>query len=129
MSANAKRVFIVDDSPIVRERLVRLVNELPQATVVGEAAQPAEAIYEIRRLQPDLVILDISMPGGSGMHVLETVKKDAPEIKIIMLTNFAYDQYRDKCCQLGADYFFDKSTEFQQIAQVIQDTAHQSQAA
>lgn len=123
MPTSPQRVFIVDDSPIVRERLVRLVNELPQATVIGEAAQPAEAIRDIRQLHPDLVILDISMPGGSGMHVLESVKKDQPGIRIIMLTNFAYDQYRDKCRQLGADFFFDKSTEFDQIAQVIQTPA------
>jgi DNA-binding NarL/FixJ family response regulator len=65
------------------------------------------------------VVLDISMPGGSGMYVLETVKKDRPVPVVIMLTNFAHDQYRQKCLQLGADYFFDKSTEFERVIEVL----------
>jgi len=118
-AAPKKPVFIVDDSPVVRDRLVQLIDEVPQVEVVGEADIAFEAIQSIRRLRPQVVVLDISMPGGSGMYVLETIKKERPQPIVIMLTNFATDQYRRKCRQLGADYFFDKSSEFEQISDVL----------
>src|SRR5262245_32785893 len=100
------RIFIVDDSPVVRDRLNCLISDLPGNEVVGESEIAFEAVHAIRRLKPDVVVLDISMPGGSGMYVLESVKRQRPCPTIIMLTNFASDQYRQKCQQLGADYFF-----------------------
>ena len=112
-------VFIVDDSPVVRDRLAAMISELPNIEIVGHADIAFEAIYSIRRLRPAVVVLDISMPGGSGMYVLETVKKDRPVPMVIMLTNFAHEQYRQKCLQLGADYFFDKSTEFERVIDVL----------
>jgi DNA-binding NarL/FixJ family response regulator len=112
-------VFIVDDSPVVRDRLSCLISELPGIEVVGESEIAFEAVHAIRRLKPDAVVLDISMPGGSGMYVLETVKRQRPCPLIIMLTNFANDQYRQKCLQLGADYFFDKTTEFARVIDVL----------
>jgi DNA-binding NarL/FixJ family response regulator len=112
-------VYIVDDSPVLRERLVAMISELPNIEVVGQADIAFEAIHGIRRLRPAIVVLDISMPGGSGMYVLETVKKDRPVPLVIMLTNFAHEQYRQKCLQLGADYFFDKSTEFDRVTEVL----------
>jgi len=112
-------VFLVDDSPVVRDRLAMLLSELPNVEVVGQADIAFEAIDTIRKLRPSVVVLDISMPGGSGMHVLEVIKQDRPEVMVIMLTNFAHDQYRQKCLQLGADYFFDKSTEFERVTEVL----------
>src|SRR5829696_8826094 len=103
-SAIKTPIFIVDDSPVVRERLVHLLQEVPEVEVVGEADIAFEAINSIRRLRPHVVVLDISMPGGSGIYVLETIAKERPRPSIIMLTNFATDQYRLKCRQLGADY-------------------------
>ncbi len=108
-----KKVFIVDDSPVVRERLATLLSDLPSVEIVGQAEIAFEAISATRRLKPDVMLLDISMPGGSGIHVLEMVKKERPAPLVIMLTNFAHEQYRQKCLQLGADFFFDKSTEFE----------------
>jgi len=119
ITATRKPVFIVDDSPVVRDRLVALISELPNVEVVGQADIAFEAINSIRQLRPSVVVLDISMPGGSGMYVLETIKKDRPGPVVIMLTNFAHDQYRQKCLQLGADYFFDKSTEFERVTEVL----------
>jgi DNA-binding NarL/FixJ family response regulator len=66
-------------------------------------------------------VLDISMPGGSGVHVLETIKREQPALKVIMLTNFGHEQYRQKCLQLGADHFFDKTTEFEKVLEVRRD--------
>jgi len=117
--SSRKPVFIVDDSPVVRDRLVQLLGEFPEVEVVGDADIAFEAIESIRRLRPHIVVLDISMPGGSGIYVLETIKKERPQAVVIMLTNFATDQYRRKCRQLGADYFFDKSCEFDRIPEII----------
>jgi len=114
-----KKVFIVDDSPVVRERLATLLSDLPSVEIVGQAEIAFEAISATRRLKPDVMLLDISMPGGSGIHVLEMVKKERPAPMVIMLTNFAHEQYRQKCLQLGADFFFDKSTEFEKVLSVL----------
>lgn len=120
MTAESRHsVFVVDDSPVVRDRLVTLLSDLPDVEVVGQADIAFEAIASIRKLRPSVIVLDISMPGGSGMHVLETIKQDRPEPTVIMLTNFAHDHYRQKCLALGADYFFDKSTEFERVAEVL----------
>src|SRR2546428_3470418 len=116
-----KKVFIVDDSPVVRERLATLLSDLPSVEIVGQAEIAFEAISATRRLKPDVMLLDISMPGGSGIHVLEMVKKERPAPLVIMLTNFAHEQYRQKCLQLGADYFFDKSTEFERVTEVLRE--------
>jgi DNA-binding NarL/FixJ family response regulator len=112
-------VFIVDDSPVVRERLAHMISELPDTEIIGQADIAFEAINSIRRSKPTIVVLDISMPGGSGIYVLESIKKEKPAPTVIMLTNFAHDQYRQKCLQLGADYFFDKSTEFEKVIDVL----------
>ena len=118
-TTDCNKVFIVDDSPVVRERLTGMINELAAMQVVGHAEIAFEAIHSIRRLKPDVVVLDISMPGGSGMYVLETIKRERPCPLVIMLTNFAHEQYRKKCLQLGADHFFDKTTEFDRVIEVL----------
>ena len=69
----------------------------------------------ISRLQPDAVILDIRMPGGSGIDVLKKIKKNYPSTLVIMFTNYPTAQYRKRCLDLGTDFFFDKSTEFDKI--------------
>jgi DNA-binding NarL/FixJ family response regulator len=112
-------VFIVDDSPVVRDRLVQLLGDVPQIEIVGQADIAFEAIQSIRRLRPRAVVLDISMPGGSGIYVLETIVKEKPRPTVIMLTNFTTEQYRRKCLQLGADFFFDKSCEFEKVTDVL----------
>ena len=116
-----KKVFIADDSHIVRERLVALLSDLPGVDVVGEAETAFEAIQSIRRLKPAVVILDISMPGGSGIQVLEAIRKERPVPLIIMLTNFTDEPYRRCCFKLGADYFFDKSNEFEKVKDVLEN--------
>jgi len=113
------KVFVADDSPIVRERLISLLMELPNVQVIGETGGALEAIDSIRRLKPTAVVLDISMPGGGGMSVLETIKKEDQAPMVIMLTNFANEPYRRRCLQLGADYFFDKSSEFEKVIHVL----------
>src|SRR5436190_509507 len=70
------RIFLADDSVIVRERLTTLLLELPEVEIVGEAATAGDAMKSIRELRPDVVILDIQMPGGSGIDVLRTIRRE-----------------------------------------------------
>ena len=124
------KVFIADDSEVVCERLTTVLSELPGIEIIGQAKNVGESIESIRRLHPDVVILDIRMPGGSGIDVLEDIKKTNTAPVVIVLTNYPYPQYRKKCMALGAEYFFDKSADFEKIAQVlkkrIKDTAGRS---
>lgn len=113
------RVYVVDDSPLVRERLVSLLSEVEGVDVVGSADDAASGIAGVAMKSPDVVILDIRMPSGSGISVLEEVKSRAKSPTVIMLTNYPYPQYRKKCMEAGADYFFDKSNEFHKVTEVL----------
>ena len=114
------KVFIADDSHIVRDHLVTILDELAGIEIVGQAETAPEAIGAIRRLRPDVVILDIRMPGGSGIDVLENIKQDEATPVVIILTNYPYPGYRQKCLQAGADFFLDKSAEFDQIPMLLE---------
>jgi DNA-binding NarL/FixJ family response regulator len=117
---NKLKVLICDDSATVRERLVTMALDLPEIAVVGQAQDGSGCVDAIRQTQCDVVILDIRMPGGSGIEVLREVKKMNPAPGVIMLTNYAYAQYRKKCAEAGADYFLDKSTQFDQLPQALE---------
>ncbi len=113
------KVFVADDSPAVRSRVVNMLTEIVGVEVVGQASDAPEAVREIKRLQPDAVVLDIHMPNGNGIDVLLEIRQTPPPPLVIILTNYPYDQYRDRCLRAGADYFFDKSNEFEKITDVF----------
>jgi DNA-binding NarL/FixJ family response regulator len=113
------KVFIADDSAAVVERLITMLSELPQVEIIGHAQDAREAIKATRQLNPDVVILDIRMPGGSGIDVLKDIKSNKPTPVVIMLTNYPYPQYRKVCMALGANFFCDKSTEFEKVTEVL----------
>ncbi|MGA9351401.1 MAG: response regulator transcription factor [Anaerolineae bacterium] len=113
------KVFVADDSTLVRERLAELISEIEGVEVVGQAGDARQALEAIQHLRPDAVILDIRMPGNNGIQVLEAIKKSAAAPVVIVLTVFPYPQYRKKCLEAGAEYFFDKATEFEQVAEVL----------
>ena len=113
------KVLIVDDSELMRKRLSEMISQVEGVEIVGKAERSQEAIEAIQKLKPNVVILDIKMPGGNGIGVLEHIKKNNTNTKVIMFTNYPYPQYRKKCMDLGADYFFDKSTEFEEVVEVL----------
>jgi DNA-binding NarL/FixJ family response regulator len=114
------KVFIVDDALIVQERLVTMLGELAGVEVVGQAETVAEAINAIQKLQPDVVILDIQMPDGNGIEVLQNIKQAEMAPMVIILTNYPYQKQREKCLKAGADFFLDKSIEFDQIPKLLE---------
>ncbi|MET0645072.1 MAG: response regulator transcription factor [Pyrinomonadaceae bacterium] len=119
-------IFIVDDSKVLRDRLVSMLSEVEGIEVVGQAGNAAEAISGIRRLRPRVVVLDIQMPGGSGIEVLRTIKREAPPTVVVMLTNHTLAQYREKCMELGADYFLDKTRDLDKLTEIFQDLVSSS---
>lgn len=112
-------VFIVDDSNALREQLAKMISEIKGVKISGQAQNVAQAIEGIRNLKPGLVILDIQIPGGSGIDVLRTIKQDGYPIVVLMLTNHPHPQYRKKCMELGADYFLDKSRDIDKVRQIL----------
>ena len=116
------KIVIVDDSPIIRARLITMLDDIESLEIVGQADSGQEALDVVSRLNPDAMILDIRMPGLTGVDVLERLKKAHPHMLIIMMTNYPYQQYRERCMAAGADYFFDKSTEFDKIIGVFAET-------
>jgi DNA-binding NarL/FixJ family response regulator len=120
------KVFIADDSIVIRERLIEMITEIEGIEVTGEAGTAAEALPLIIKLKPNVVILDIRMPGGNGISVLETIRKTNLNMKVIMLTNYPYPQYRQKCKEAGADFFFDKDTEFKKVSNTLKILAEKA---
>jgi DNA-binding NarL/FixJ family response regulator len=112
-------VFIVDGSSIIQERLSTLLAELDGVEVVGQAQNMADAVTAIRAGRPDLVIQDVQTAGGNGLELLAAIKQGERAPVVIVLTNDAYPPYRKAYLQAGADYFFDKSSEFDRIPAVL----------
>jgi len=126
------RVFIADDSMVVAERLADLLRGVPGVELVGRAGDVPEAVRSIRQLRPDAVILDLEMPGGTGLDVLRAVRPDHPGLQVLICTNFPYPQYREASFNTGANFFLDKSKEFEKIPAIlralIQNAAKSSSA-
>jgi DNA-binding NarL/FixJ family response regulator len=122
------KVVLVDDSKIVRERIFDLVTEVSGVNVVGEAGNSIDAIECVKKLQPDVVILDIKMPGDSGVEVLKKIKLSHPSLIVIMLTNYPLPQYKEKCMEYGAEYFLNKSDEFEKLTDIIKSIQNKMEA-
>jgi len=121
MSKNILKVLLVDDSEVIRKRLVRLISTIGDTEIVGAADNTREAIELCKSTCPDCVILDLSIPEDGGFYVLEQIKEITPDTTVIILTNYYDDAYRDHCFSLGADYFFDKSKDFNKVKSVLLD--------
>ncbi len=112
-------VVLVDDSLLVRERVANIISEIPGVKVIGEAGNSREAIAVVRKTNPDVVMLDIKMPGESGLQVLKKLRNEFEELKIVMLTNYSDSQYKAECLMHGADYFLSKSDEFEKLPELF----------
>ena len=117
------QVFLVEDSPVIRERLEALLAGIPGTTVAGRAAGAAEAIRDILATRPDLVLLDVQLAEGSGFDVLRALHAQAPQLPVVMLTNYSADPYRQIAERFGARAFFDKTKEFDRVREVLAQPA------
>ena len=119
------RVFVIDDSPLVRRRLEQMLTDIPGLCMVGQMDRIAGTVEAIQAAKPDLVILDIQFPDGSGIDILEQLKSSELSMVKIMLTEFPNSLYRQRCLDAGAHYFLDKTMEFERVVEVINSLAIQ----
>ena len=117
--ATPLRVFLVDDSVVLRSRIAGMVREIEGVDIVGEAETPAAATSGILQSAPDAVLLDLKLTGGTGIDVLKAVHPARPGIVFIVLTNHAGPHYQRACMASGASHFLDKSHDFNQIARIL----------
>ena len=106
--------------------MITIISELEGVKIVGESRDTKSAIRDINKKKPDLVILDIRMPGEGGIHVLKVAKEKNPKLIVIIFTDYPYPQYRTKCLESGADFFFDKSTETEKMIESVKKLAKQA---
>ena len=113
------KIVIADDSSLLRDRIKSLLNSINNNPIVYEAENGVDALQLIREKEPDLAILDIRMPGMNGIEVLKKIRELKMKVKVCILTNYPYPQYRKRCLEAGADFFLSKTEDFEEINIII----------
>jgi len=113
------RVLIVEDAAPVRARLIDLLLEVPGVEIVGEAADEATALALYEEHEPDAAVVDIRIRNGSGIAVLDHIKRHNRNCLVVMLTNCVQLEFRQRCLEAGANFFLEKSREFSRVANVF----------
>ncbi|MES2355862.1 MAG: response regulator transcription factor [Pseudomonadota bacterium] len=114
------KVYLVEDSPLVRERMAAMLRAVDGVEIVGESEDATAAIAGITATLPDIVVLDLQLAGSSGLSVLRQLNQFCPEIISIVLTNYAVPEFRKECLSAGARHFFDKTAEFGKVRETIE---------
>lgn len=115
------RVFVIEDSPILLERIAEAIADQPTLMLIGTADNEKEAVLKIRELKPEALVVDIKLREGNGLNVLAQLKWAEGDKKptVIVFTNYPRQEYLRNSKQLGADYFLDKSTQFSDLPRVL----------
>jgi DNA-binding NarL/FixJ family response regulator len=121
------RVFVVEDSPLIRRRIIDDINAMERFDVVGFAESQDDAIESIMTLHPDVVVTDLRLKEGSGIEVVRQVRASrlATPPRIFVLTNYASPEYKQECMVSGADDFFDKSCNYARFLSSMQQVTIQ----
>ena len=120
-SANQRiRLLLADDHPVVRRGLVSCLERSPNLEVVGEAADGQEALRKARALVPDVLLTDIDMPFLTGLAVAETLRKELPKIKVLMLSSHTNPEFVLRCVQAGASGYVLKQASPDEFVQAIE---------
>jgi DNA-binding NarL/FixJ family response regulator len=109
------RTLIVEDHNLLRQGLRSMVGALPDFEVVGEAREGKEAIRQALALQPDLILMDLSMPGMNGIEATAQIKRRLPQIRIIALTAYKSDEYVREALRAGADGYVMKDASYDEL--------------
>ena len=117
------RIVIVDDHAIVREGLKRIISSADDMEVAGEAANGAEAMQRVRELSFDVLMLDLSMPGRSGMELIKLVRAEKPKLRILVLSMHQELQYAVRAIKSGASGYLTKESAPAQLEQAIRKIA------
>src|SRR5262245_43156705 len=118
-NAAGLRIFLVEDSLVIRQRIAAMLYGISGVDLVGEAETPTQATLGILARNPDAVVLDLQLRGGSGLEVLKTVHPEKPEIVFIVLTNHSTPAYERQCLHHGASHFIDKSLHFEDVTRIV----------
>jgi DNA-binding NarL/FixJ family response regulator len=122
-NASPLRVFIADDSAPIAQMLAELLAEPGRVEIIGSADTEASVLESLRRLNPDVVILDIQLRMGSGTDVLRAVRADAKldGVHVLVTSNHVAPQLRAACLEMGAEGFYDKVKELQALAERVSE--------
>ena len=113
------RVLIADDQKIVRDGLSMIMNLLEGITVIGTAVDGADAVRQARELRPDVVVMDLNMPVMNGAEATQVLAQDMPEVKVLVLTTYADDQWVFAALRAGARGFLTKDADADEIRQAL----------
>ena len=119
-----KKIIIVDDHEVVRLGLKSLLDQYSQYEVISEASNANEVIQQVDDLDPDIILMDIRLPGKSGIEACEEIKQKKPEIKIIMLTSYAEDEMLFSAIKSGASGYVLKQINSEGLIQSLEAVAH-----
>jgi DNA-binding NarL/FixJ family response regulator len=119
MKKDNRTVLIVDDSILIMERMIPIMEEIENISFVVHAGSYKEGLEVLSRLTPDMVLLDINLPDKSGIELLRIIQERRLEIAVLMISNNADPYYRNICKKLGAQHFLDKSTDIDLIPSVL----------
>src|SRR5690554_787646 len=114
------KVLIADDHQLSREGLVNLISSAPDIEVIGEAKDGLEATKQAKKLNPDLILIDIGMPVMNGIEATKTIKRDDPQIKIIAVSMHSDRQFVKGVLEAGADGYLLKNCTYRQLIDAIQ---------
>jgi NarL family two-component system response regulator LiaR len=117
----AIRILIADDHAVVRKGLITLIASEPGIEVVGEAADGIEVVLKARSLKPDVILLDMIMPRQNGLEAIHQIKREDPQVRILVITSFAEDQLVFPAIKAGALGYLLKDSSPQQLLQAIYD--------
>lgn len=121
-TAAAKRtVFIVEDHPVFRQGLIQMLAAEPDLTVVGFAVDAASALREIGKLQPDLVLVDIGLPGKSGLELIKEIRAKNRTVKLLVVSMHDEALYADRVLRAGGDGYVMKQQDPEEIIHAIRD--------
>lgn len=109
------KVMIVDDSTVINQGLYKLLSDIEGLEIVSVVEDGLEAMSDFKNKNPDIVVLDLMIPKMSGLDVLRNIRQINDKTIIIVLTNYNQSYFRDLTSSLGADYFLDKSAEFEKV--------------
>ena len=104
---------------MVSRRIKEMLSELPEISIIDSATDSLEAMTVFETRIPDVVLLDINLPGKSGIEILKEIKLNYLNTSVVMLTNCSEPCMRKLCKELGADFFFDKSSEFEKVPETM----------
>jgi two-component system, NarL family, response regulator NreC len=127
MTDTRLRILLADDHVTVRQGLKMLIDSQDDMTVVSEASDGAAAVEQARTLRPDVVVMDISMPGMNGLVATRTLKRIQPDSVIVILTRHGDDAYLQELLRAGADGYVLKQSAASQLLQAIRATAVRGQ--